>query len=154
MPDFFSNALKRGTSKIEYPPNKILKTLFWRREWVVETQALLGTAWSSRCFISEHYSFKDTDIPDCCPGQIWMNFGKYKGAKKRKIKETEPLITSIRVHLGKPMKDTSNIWMTCSQTHQMGNIYKQQQQKADFLYVSTFLLYGKSTHFPVPTFSF
>lgn len=83
-----------------------------------------------------------------------MNFGKYKGAKKRKIKETEPLITSIRVHLGKPMKDTSNIWMTCSQTHQMGNIYKQQQQKADFLYVSTFLLYGKSTHFPVPTFSF
>lgn len=132
MPGFLSNALKRGTSKIEHPPNKIPKTLFWRREWVVEIWALLGTAWSSRCFNSEHYSLKDTEIPDCPLRQIWMKFGKYKGAKKRRIKETELLMTSIRGHLGKPMKDTSNVWVTCSQTHQMGNIYKQQQQKSGF----------------------
>lgn len=132
MPDFFSYALKTGTSKMQYPPNKILKTLFWGRECVVEIWALLGTAWSSRCFISEHYSLKDTETPDRPLGQIWMNYGKYKGAKEKRLKETELLMTSIRVHLGKRMKNTSNIWMTCSQTHQMGNIYKQQKSSGFF----------------------
>lgn len=84
-----------------------------------------------------------------------MNFGKYKEAKKKRIKETELLMTSLRGHIGKPMKYTSNAWMTCGQTHQylIFTYNKKTTPKVDFSHISTFLLHGKSTYFTVPAFS-
>lgn len=61
-----------------------------------------------------------------------MNFGKYKRAKQKRIKETELLMTGIQGQLGKPMEGNSNIRMTRSQTHQLVNTYEQQKKKGRF----------------------